>query len=323
MILVTGGTGFVGSRLVAALSARGQPARVLTRTQGGQGDPGAGRQVAIGDLLKPATLAAALDGVTTVVHLAASVPRPGQSEDTFRANMEATRNLARAVRGSSVQRFVHGSSAGVYGDGTLETPHSENAPTNARTGYERSKRDAEEALTSELAGSRVRWVILRPAGIHGAGRPATLAFYRTVQRRKLWVHGPARVIVHPTHVDDVVHAILLALDRNDLEGETFNVGGERPMEYSGLIETIGRILGRRVVQVTPVPRAVRAGARALQGAAAFLGRPPSERVARLATPLINRAVDTSKARQLLGFEPVPLEESIRKAVDSFRRKGLL
>lgn len=313
----------MGRRLVAALARCDRTVRVLTRAFARAATFPAGIDVAVGNLLEASTLDAALDGVTAVIHLAAAVPGSTAAPELFRTNVEGTRTLARAARSRGVTAFIHGSSAGIYGDGGHEIPHSETAVPAARSDYERSKLESETALIATLEGSNVRTVILRPAGVHGPGRPATLAFYRMIQRKTVWVHGPARVVVHPTYVDDVVQAIRLVLDRNDISGETFNIGGERALTYPELIETVARALDRRVTQVTPLPRAVRTGARLLESGMRAIGLESAPLVTRLASPIVNRSIDTSKARRQLGFEPLPLEAGVRATVDWFRAEGLL
>ena len=323
MILVTGGTGFIGRKLVAALAETGGVVRVLTRNPASAADLPAAVEIRKGDLLDPRSFDDALEGVATIIHLGAVVLESGMTPEMFRVNVEGTRNLARAGRARGITVFIHCSSAGVYGNGTSEIPHAETAPPVPQSDYERSKFESERTLIDALDGSAVRWTILRPTGVHGPGRPATLSFYRMIQRKKVWVHGPARVIVHPTYLDDLVQGIQLVLDRADIAGETFNIGGERAIAYPRLIETVAHVLNRRVVQITPFPGAIRAGAGLLGGVMHGIGSEPSRFVKRLANPVVNRAVDISKARRELGFEPVGLEAGVRETVDWFRGHGSL
>lgn len=322
MILVTGGTGFIGRRLVTALTDSRLDTRVLTRTAAPGGFP-AGVDIRLGDLLEPGSLDEALDGAQAIVHLGGAVSGDHLAHQMFRANVEGTRNLAMAARARGVSAIVHCSSAGVYGNGTAERPHAETAPPAPLSAYERSKLEGERALVGALADSPVRWTILRPTGVHGPGRAATLDFYRTVQRQRFWLQGPARVLVHPTYVDDVVQAIRLVLDRTDLAGETFNIAGARALPYPALVETVARSLGARVSTIAPFPRAIRTGARLAQQACALAGAPSPRVLARLATPIVNRAVDTAKARDRLGFAPVALDAGIQETVRWFRQRGLL
>src|SRR5437764_15049814 len=114
MILVTGGTGFVGRRLVEALAAVGSTVRVLTRSRAHTTGFRERVEIIEADLLDASSLPAALHGVTSIVHLAASVPGSTGAKQMSRTNVDGTRNPARAACATSVKAFVHPSSPGVY-----------------------------------------------------------------------------------------------------------------------------------------------------------------------------------------------------------------
>jgi nucleoside-diphosphate-sugar epimerase len=187
------------------------------------------------------------------------------------------------------------SSAGVYGDGDGPAPHDETAPCRPTNEYEHSKLEAEKALAAELHGSSVVWTVLRPGGLYGPGRASTVEFYEQVARRRIWLHGLTRVIVHPTHVGDLIQAILLVVGAPDLEGETINVAGDRPIVFKELVGMVAERLGARLTQIA---------------------LPFSPR-------LVNRAVQTSKARRKLGFAPMPLERGLDDTIAWARHEGLL
>jgi nucleoside-diphosphate-sugar epimerase len=162
---------------------------------------------------------------------------------------------------------------------------------------------------------QVLWTILRPAGMYGPGRAATDAFLRQVERRRIWLHGPAAVIVHPTFVDDVAEAVVAVASRTDLAGQVLNVGGATALPYEHLIDETARALGKTVRHVrmpTVVGGVVRAG-RAL--------RVLPGRFDRLGRAMINRSVDTTRATRLLGLTPIPLASGLAATVDAYRRGG--
>jgi nucleoside-diphosphate-sugar epimerase len=322
VILVTGGTGFVGRALVPALLQDGHRVRLLSRQTPSRLPPGA--ETVPGDLLDPASLGPLLDGITAVVHLAAALPKEGVPADRLLAvNVEGTRNLARAAGGRGVGLFVHGSSGGVYGDGADPAPRSESVAPAPGTPYERSKLEGERAAIAELSAAGVPWIVLRPSGIHGPGRTASATFYRQIQQRKVWVHGPARVIVHPTDVTDVVSAARLALRRSDLAGEIFNVAGPEPLEYSALIAAVGERLGVRPIQWHMPATPIRALADLAAATARAAGRGPVPALDRLRRTTVNRSLDITKAVQLLGFQPLPLVAGIDATIEWARRERLL
>jgi dihydroflavonol-4-reductase len=331
MILVTGGTGFVGRHLIQVLCDRGHRVRVLTRDASraleqpvpGPRIQGSRPEFVEGDVLKPASLPTAFAGVSVVVHLAASVP-PGARDDRLgEVNVQGTAHLAAAALRAGVERFVHGSSAGVYGDGRGPDPHREDAPLNPGSAYERSKLDAEYAVRRTLETMQVGLVILRIAGVHGPGRPSTLAFFQQVLRRKVWLHVPPLAIVHPTYVGDVVRAIVSAVERSEAAGQTINVAGERALSYPELIELTGRLLGKKVTQVVVPAAPGRAVAVSAATVCRLLHRPVPTAISRRGAPMVNRSLDTSLARRVLGFVPAPLEETLRETISWYRHRGLL
>lgn len=322
MILLTGGTGFVGRHLARQFVADGRRVRVLSRTPGRISFPD-DVSLAQGDLTDPASLRSALSDVNTVVH-AGAVLRDGSTPDSSalgRVNVGGTEALARAARDLGVRHFIHISSGGVYGDGNTGSPHQEGDTPFPVTPYERSKLSAEQALVATLEGSRTRWTILRPQGLYGPDRPETVAFFRTVAQRAWWLHGPAHLVVHPTHIDDLTAAVRLVLDRDDLQHQVINIGGARWLEYRELISMTGARVGHVPYQLCAPPWTGQIAAVISRAWGAAV--PPPALLARLARVWVNRAVSIEKARRLLRFQPLTLESGLDQTVAELRRRELL
>lgn len=319
MILLTGGTGFVGRHLMQGLVGKGGPIRVLSRRAAPPTTP-PGVEWAVGDLADDASLRAAMRGVDTVVHAAAIVPATGRARGPMHeVNVAGTAALARAARCANVHRFIHVSSAGVYGDGDGPTAHRETDTPMPATAYERSKLAAEVALTGELSGGPTRWIMLRPQGLYAADRPATVAQFLEISRRRVWLHGPARTVVHPTHIDDLVAAVCCVLARTNLHGEVINIGGERALEYSELIALIGRRVNHTPLQIQ-APAVTGVIARAVESVWSQFGAAPPA-LARQARRWINRAVDIAKARDLLHYQPISLETGLGRTAAALGYTG--
>jgi nucleoside-diphosphate-sugar epimerase len=151
---------------------------------------------------------------------------------------------------------------------------------------------------------------------------ASARFYRRICRTPLWVHGPAEVMVHPTYVGDLVAAILLTLGRTDLNAEVMNIAGPRALTYRELIDFVATRLGVRVHQVQIPLRFTRGVAMMALAGARRVYRGPTG-LERLTCAVINRSLDITKARRLLGFQPHSLEIGIDETIAWARRERLL
>jgi len=160
-ILITGGTGLVGSRLLRRFVDAGVDCRALIRS--GKEVP-AGAMRVEGDLLDADSLKQAVEGVSAIVHLAA-VFRTLNDDDIWRANLDGTKNLIAAAKANAPQaRFVMASTGLVYDQGASR-PGLEDDATNPKLAYPASKIAAE----NELRNSGLNWSILRLGFVYGDG----------------------------------------------------------------------------------------------------------------------------------------------------------
>jgi len=225
-ILVTGATGLVGTRLIPRLQAAGAEVRALVRA--GKEAPSGAEQVE-GDLLDPATLAKAVDGVTAVVHLAAVLRTP-DPDLIWRANLEATNNLIAAVKEHAPQaRFIMASTNLVYNHG-LAHPAAETDPTTPEMPYPASKVAAEQALRE----SGLNWSVLRFGFVYGDGdghlesAPKLLANWN-------WHPAQSMSLVHHR---DIATAANLALAGN-FDGHIVNVVDDLPTSLHEIAKVVG------------------------------------------------------------------------------------
>jgi len=228
-ILVTGATGKVGSRLAKRLARRGDAVCALVRDPARAADLRAARiELAQGDLLEPASLAAALRGVDAVVHCAAFF-RGATAEQAHAVNDVGTRHLANAARDASVKRFVFTSTGLVYGSngGHLAREDDPCAPTAA---YPSSKLDAERFLLA-LEGLDVR--VLRLPFVYGDGDPhiaeaiPMLRGFPPAQRMSIGHHA------------DIAQAVARLLDAPSPAHRVYNVVDDEAPELATLFASAG------------------------------------------------------------------------------------
>lgn len=228
-ILITGATGLVGARLLPRLIAQGVPCKALLRS--GKAAPD-GCQAVEGDLLDPATLAEALTGASTIIHLAA-VFRTPDADLIWKSNLEGTRNLIDAAKAHAPDaRLIMASTSLVY-DKDAGRPGRETDRSEPVQAYPASKLAAEAALKS----SGLTWSILRFSFVYGDGdghletlpKLAVQAGFHPAQRMSM------------IHHRDIAVAITLALD-GAMDRRIVNLVDEAPMSLFELCELVGEAM---------------------------------------------------------------------------------
>ena len=292
LILVSGGAGVVGSRLVRGLVRAGRRVRVLTLP----GDPAVSRlddlacEIVRGDVGDAATLAGVFDGVGTVYHLAAVIL--ARDPSLFRRiNVEGTRHMVEGAAAAGARHFIHVSSA---------------AAANPRgSAYAQSKLDAEAWVKSrpELA-----FTIVRPTLVYGNGGGQEYMLFQAALLRYPVVPfiGSGRSRKNPVHVDDLVDGLLAIAGNPAACGKTYNFSGGEAITMRDLARLVLRRQGvTKPFMPIPVP-VCRAAAAILER---ILRHPPLTRYA-ISRFLDEAATDNAEARADLGYNPVGVSEGL-------------
>jgi farnesol dehydrogenase len=300
MIAVTGGTGFIGARLVSALSRQGEQVRALVRAREGRAAlPGV--ETLWGDVRDAEAVQRLAAGSDLVYHLAACArpwsPDPREFDEV---NLAGTVHLISAARAAGVRRVVHVSTELVDGD---------------ETRYQRTKRAAEAVVQEYVAGGGDA-VIVRPTRVYGPGplTPANsvtrvIAAYRRGRFRVRLADGGARA--NYVHVDDVVDGLLQAAQCGK-RGAAYLLGGEN-LTIPELLDLVAGDNGRRYA-VIALPAS-------LAGAFAWgcelggrLGIEPV--ITRDWVKLLakDRPQSSERAQTELGYRPRPARERIAETV---------
>jgi NADH dehydrogenase len=222
-IFVTGGTGFLGRRVVARLLARDVPLVLLDRSgkTGFAGSAAPGALTVAADLLQPERYAAALSSASVVLHMAGRTGR-GSAHDHFRANADGTRALVDQCRAAGIERFLFISSiAAKFPD---------------RRGYHYAQ--AKLAAEGILRASGMRFTIVRPTMILGEGSPILAALAKLALLPVMPIFGDGRTRVQPIHVDDIADFIVTLLADDRFDNETLELGGPVALSIEELIRSI-------------------------------------------------------------------------------------
>jgi NADH dehydrogenase len=294
MILVSGGAGVMGARLVKDLAGAGHRVRALTLP----GDSNAGRlagvdaELVFGDITRPESLEGPMAGATTVFHLAGVILANDPS--VFRkVNTGGTRNMVEAALRAGVRHFVFVSSISAI------DPISE---------YARSKADAEEIVRRAEA---MAWTIVRPTlAYERGGGQEFMGFLESLLKYPVVPFvGRGLARKNPVHVDDIGRGLLAIAGNSKSYGRTYNFSGGEEISIRDLAKLMLRHQGisKPFVHV-PLP---------LCRAAAFvmertMRNPPLTRYAisrieQEATP------DNAEARRDLGYNPVGVTEGMQRS----------
>jgi len=318
---VTGGTGFVGNHLCAALAASGWTVKALGRRL--RNNPPPGVEFVSGDIRDAALLDRASAGADVVFHLASALGASRIGAAEFMAvNAGGTRAVLAAARENGVRRVVHFSSAGVLGHVRPGETADEKYPLDPRNVYDRTKLAGERAaLEAASAGQDV--VVIRPGWIYGPGDRRTFKLIRSIAGGRFLLPGRGETLQSPAYIDDLVAGTLLCAGRGRA-GEIYNIAGNQAMPVRKMVETIAAALGKSLPRFHPPMGLTRAAGAVLGILFGFAGKEAPLNPSRLAFFVHPKGLNIEKARTELGFEPaVGFAEGMARAVDWYRRAGWL
>lgn len=327
-LLVTGASGFIGSRLALRAHLLGMDVLATGRAEQQveverlQELRAAGVRVEAGVLQDLPLVDRLLQERDTIIHLAAAQHEAEMPEAYFRAiNVDAVRTLLAACREHSVRRFVYGSTIGVYGYAS-ESLLDEDSPPHPENIYTSTKLEAETLVHS--SGKYFETVIVRIGETYGPGDRRLLKLFRSIARGQFFMIGRGNNRRQCIHVDDLARGLLLATEHPAAAGRTFVLAGSEIMTTREMVRRIAAVLERKPprLQLPMWPFVAAAGVMETI-------LPPL----RIAPPLHSRRLDffrksfvfsTARARSLLGFHPtIDFLTGAADTVSWYRARGLL
>jgi NADH dehydrogenase len=287
MILLAGATGFVGRHLTRRLSTEGERPRCLVRSREKAQSllPLGQIEVAVGDITNPASLAAAMQSIDTIVHSAFITAdlKETRGASYYGVNVEGTRNLIEAAKQAGVKKIVL-----VSGLGTR--PHTLGS-------YMQGRYLAEQAVKE----SGLQWTILQPSiqfGEHAAFFKGLADLIRMAPI--VPVIGNSKLKFQPIWVEDVVTCLAKMIRDPERSGKTYVVGGPDYFTYGQILDMLANALGKKRLKApAPVPF-VRLGAAVLR---TVLPKPP---ITTAALTLFNfdNITDLNAVQRDFGFQPM-------------------
>ncbi|MDX6697866.1 MAG: hypothetical protein QOE65_1263 [Solirubrobacteraceae bacterium] len=305
---VTGGSGFIGGRLIERLRSEGWDVRALARSESSAAKVAErGAEPVRGDLDDVAAMRAGAQGSEYAFHAAAALGEWGRREDFERGNVTGTRNALSATRDAGVRRFVHVGTEAALLAGQPLVDVNEDAPLrpDSKALYPATKAQAEQAVR-DANGEGFETVVVRPRLVWGVGDTTILPGIAAAVRagRFRWIGG-GRHLTSTTHVDNVVEGLMLGATMGRPGGVYFVTDGD-PVVFR---EFIAELLDTRGIEIPDkeAPAAVvRVAAPLLEGVWGLLRRSEPPPITRLTYWLSAQecTIDISRAREELGYSPV-------------------
>jgi NADH dehydrogenase len=301
MILITGGTGFVGRNIVRKLIQANQDVRCLVRkTSNVSIFEGLKLDYSEGDITRPQTLLKATKGVDTVIHLVGII-REGRDATFEKIHASGTANVIEASKKGGVKRFVHMSALG--------------AGPEAISRYHKTKWQGEEAVRA----SGLDYVILRPSIICGGDDEFVNMFAKMIRQtfltRMMPVIGSGKYKMQPIYVGDVAHCFVTAATGDKIVNETYELGGPEQLTFNEILDTIMRVMGKRRLKVH-LPMVV--GRVLAFFMEKLLSAPPLTRE-QLIMLQSDNVTDITAMKRDFDFEPMRFEDAIRTYLPSNKR----
>ena len=330
IVLVTGGSGFIGTALSTRLLASGHSVRILAlrNTAAESANVEAlverGAEFIEGSVHDPERRRRALEGANVVQHIAAVMREADIPDSAFwEINLEATKELVAECREQGVERFVYCSTMGVTGD-TRGRRVDETAPYRPKDIYTRTKAATEQWLLDEVARTGFPATAVRPADVYGPGDQRLLKLFQMIQKGSFFYLGNGEGRRHMVYIDDLVDGMLAAQGSEAALGEVFLIAGRSPIALRDLVERIARALS-----VPPPSRklpfgAVRALSVLVEAVCRPLGVQPPIYPRRVDFYAHDYEFDIGKAERMLGYRPrVDMDEGISRTVAAYRQAGQL
>jgi nucleoside-diphosphate-sugar epimerase len=326
-VLVTGGTGLIGSFLVEKLVKNNDVKCLILKNSETKFLDDLGVKIAYGDITDISSLNHAIKDVDVVFHLAAAfkkdLPKNPTDDVYYNVNVKGTKNVLELCKQNEVERVIHFSASGVYGHSS-NTPINENSPYRPSNPYEKSKCEGEKiALKYNELGLPI--TIIQPTIVYGPRETvAFLRLFKAIKNGTFRIIGSGENKLHLVYVKNLVDGIILASKKKIAIGQRYLIGDERAYAVSEIVETIASELGVKIPKMKIPYLFAKVGAVPFEIAGKIMRtRPP---ISRYTVDFLakNRVYDISKARKELGYKSkISLKEGIERTVKWYEENDLL
>ncbi len=326
-ILITGGTGFIGSRLALSYLKEGHAVEVIGQTNTPAEKSNsieleqAGAKIHHISVTDREAVFNAIKNFDFVFHLAAAQHEMNISDKRFwEVNVEGTHNMLDAAASSKIRKFVHGSTIGVYGniDGEID----ESAPLNPDNIYGKTKLEAEKLAISYK--DKLNVTVVRIPEVYGPGDMRLLKLFKAIKKNLFFTIGDGENLHHLIFIDDLVEGFKKLACSGNSVGDLYLFAGKEAVTTNHIMKSIAKTLGKSSSKVH-IPLAL------VWGAAVI-----TEKIFRplgIQPPIHTRRIDffkksftlcSKKAERSFGFSPkTNFDEGALQTAEWYKNKGLI
>lgn len=322
--LVTGSPGWLCNRLVKVMQEKGINTRCLVlKGMDVENLKNMNAEIVYGNVLDYDSLLSATKGIDKVIH-AVGIIHPKNSKTFYEINTQGTENMLKASSKNNVKKFLYISSNSAQGYNTQkDIPMTEDKPDRPYTDYGKSKWKAEQIVKKFQNNGKLQTVILRPCWFYGPNPgPIMVELIKHIQKGRPPIFGDGSNLRTMSYIDNTVEAILLAINNEKTNGNTYWIGDEKPYR---LVDVYNEFAKQLNVKINPmkIPWSICQLAEKLD---IFLGKIGQYHRHLHVCGETGHDIwcDTKKAKDDFGYEPkISLAEGVKKTVDSARELGLI
>jgi nucleoside-diphosphate-sugar epimerase len=245
-VLITGGTGFIGSRLAIKCLEKGDYVRVfgqennVSEKENRKLIEEKGAEVILGSMLDKKIMSDLAQDIDVVYHLAAAQHEANVPDQLFwDVNVTGTKTILEACANAGVKRFVHGSTIGVYGN--LEGVIHENSECKPDNIYGSTKLEGEKCVLSFK--EKLPVVIIRISETYGPGDRRLLKLFKAIKKTFFFMIGNGKNLHHLIYVDDLIEGMFLAANNENSSEHIFLLVGKEPVTTNDMVNIISAELG--------------------------------------------------------------------------------
>src|SRR4030065_487006 len=302
MILITGGTGFVGSHLIKRLIDEDHKVRCVIREGSKKIDriKGLGAEIVHGDVTDADSLIDACKGIDTIIHLVGIIQE--EKGMTFQSiHVDGTRNLVNAAKKNNVRLFYYQSANGADKDG--------------KTAYYKTKAEAEEIVKA----SGMDYIIFRPSLSYGDGDQFVLRLKKIIHDAPVIpIIGSGESLLQPIFIDDLVACLIKAITTPQLKNRIFCIAGPEQIRFKDVVIRIADAMGVKRPSFHVPVFLMRPAAMLME---AILPKPPVT-VDQITMLQMDNICDIKEMKEAFNIEPISFKEGILKVFKESRGQGV-